>query len=271
MFDSSGAVTDIIMQIDMKTDTKAARSDPMDAQRFDPLRRTNTKTTSPSKTDTSKLTMGQGLCVRTRPVRDAICGIWPDHEVVVVPLSGGHGDEDSQGGSTSRSSTSTSTTDTGVSSLIPDVDMPPSHAQEVDVHDRDDIVVTRTVIRPNPNPNPNNRAPSRKPSRTQMRVARVFSRSPPPSTSHSPSTSLCALPRSNPPSRPTSPVLRALNCFSTSSAYESDVDDTHERGEGGPVLQVIVTQTRERYEDDRAFKEIVGRVYPGPGAVGVAV
>lgn len=35
-----------------------------------------------------------------------------------------------------------------------------------------------------------------------------------------------------------------------------------------PTLQVIVTQTRERYENDRAFKEIVGSVYPRPAAVG---
>lgn len=36
-----------------------------------------------------------------------------------------------------------------------------------------------------------------------------------------------------------------------------------------PVLQVIVTQTRDRYENDRAFKEIVGSVYPGPVAAAV--
>jgi len=29
-----------------------------------------------------------------------------------------------------------------------------------------------------------------------------------------------------------------------------------------PVLQVIVTQTREQYEDDMAFKQIVETVYP---------
>ncbi|KAG1726881.1 uncharacterized protein EDB91DRAFT_54691 [Suillus paluster] len=255
------------MKIDMEV--KPTRYNPMDAQRFDPLRRTNTKTNSPSKIGTLQLTMGQGLCVRTRPVREAVGAVWPDHEVVVVPLAGGDGDEYSEGGSTSRSSTLTSTsasiTNTRASSPAPDIDVPPSHTREVDVHDRDDIVVTRTIIRPNPNPN---RTPSRRPSRTQMTLARVFSRSPPPSASNSPSASIRALPRSNPPSRPTSPVLQALNCFSTSSTFECDVDDTH--GER-PVLQVIVTQTRERYEDDRAFKEIVGSVYPGPAAGAAAV
>ncbi|KAG1726971.1 uncharacterized protein EDB91DRAFT_899583 [Suillus paluster] len=250
------------MGIDMKMDT--ARFDPMDAQRFDPLRR-SMKKTSPSQTGTFKLTMGQGLCIRTRP-RAAVGAVWPDHEVVVVPLSAGDGDLESEGGFASRSSTPTSTptstTDTRVSSPTSGVDVPQSHTQEVD-----GIVVTRTIIRANPNPN---RTPSRRPSRTQMTLTRMFSRSPPPSTSHSPSASLCELPRSNPPSRPTSPVLQALNCFSTSSAFESDVNDMHEREDSlGPVLHVIVTQSRERYEDDRAFKEIVGSVYPGPAAAAV--
>ncbi|KAG0700197.1 hypothetical protein DFH29DRAFT_643066 [Suillus ampliporus] len=280
------------MEIDMEMNH--ARFDPMDAQRFDPLRRTGTvnisfhfltsfkfltsrsppilqKTTSSSAIGTSTLTMGQGLCVRTRPMRTAVGGIWPDHEVVVIPLSGGDMDSESEGVSTcstlTSTSTSTSTTDARASSPAPDVGVPPSHTREVDVYDRDDIVVTRTIIRPNPNPN--HRTPSRTPSRTQLTLARMLSRSPPPSTTHSPSSSTSALPRSNPPSRPTSPVLQVLNCFSTSSAFESDGDDMHERGAGEsrPVLQVIVAQTRERYEDDRAFKEIVGQVYPGPGAV----
>lgn len=245
-----------------------ARYDPMDAQRFDPLLRTSTRHNSLSKTSTEKLTMGQGLCVRTRPcglfsVRASVGGVWPDHEVVVVPLEGGDADSEVSRSST-PSSTSTSTTYTTASSAMPDE--PPSHTQQVDVHERDDVVVTRTIIRPTPNPNRN---PSRMPSRTHMRLPRMFSRSPSPTSS--PSSSLSALPRSNPPSRPTSPVLQALNCFSTSSTFERDEDDVHIIESPRPVLQVIVTQTRERYEDDRAFKEIVGSVYPGPvAAVGNA-
>lgn len=34
------------------------------------------------------------------------------------------------------------------------------------------------------------------------------------------------------------------------------------------VLLVIVKETRERYEDDRAFKEIVGSVLPAAGVRG---
>ncbi|KAG1830784.1 hypothetical protein EV424DRAFT_241169 [Suillus variegatus] len=250
----------------MEMDT--ARYDSMDAQRFHPLLRTSTRPNSLSKTGTEKSTMGQGLCVRTRPcglfpVRASVGGVWPDHEVVVVPLEGG--DAYSEASRSSTPSSSASTTYATASSVMHDV--PPSHAQQVDVYERDDVVVTRTIIRPNPNPTPTpSRNPSRMPSRAQMRIPRIFSRSPSPTTS--PSSSLSALPRSNPPSRPTSPVLQVLNCFSTSSTFERDEDDVHIAESPRPTLQVIVTQTRERYENDRAFKEIVGSVYPRPAAVG---
>ncbi|KAG1868259.1 hypothetical protein DFJ58DRAFT_858713 [Suillus subalutaceus] len=252
----------------MEMDT--ARYDPMDAQRFDPLLRTSARPNSLFKTGTEKSTMGQGLCVRTRPcmlfpVRASVGGVWPDHEVVVVPLEGGDADSEASRSST-PSSSSTSTTYTTASSAMPDV--PPSHTQQVDAYERDDVVVTRTIIRPNPTPNlhPN---PSRMPSRAQMILPRMFSRSPSPTAS--PSSSLSALPRSNPPSRPTSPVLQALNCFNTSSTFERDEDNVHIAESPRPVLQVIVTQTRDRYEDDRAFKEIVGSVYPGPVAAAASV
>lgn len=245
----------------MEMDT--ARYDPMDAQRFDPLLRTSARPNSLSKTGTQKLTMGQGLCVRTRPcvlfpVRASVGGVWPDHEVVVVPLEGGDAYSEASRSST-PSSSSASTTYTTASSSMPDV--PPSHTPQVDVYERDDVVVTRTIIRPNTTPNLH-RNPSSMPSRAQMRLPRMFSRSPSPTAS--PSSSLSVLPWSNPPSHPTSPVLQALNCFSTSSTFERDEDNVHIAESPRPVLQVIVTQTRDRYEDDRAFKEIVGSVYPGP-------
>lgn len=248
------------MHTKMEMDT--SRYDSMDAQRFDPLR-SSTRTNSLPKTGTEKSTMGQGLCVRSRPcalfpVRASIGGVWPDHEVVVVPLEGGGVYSEASRPST-PSSASASTVYTTACSTMPD--MPPSHTQQVDVYGRDDVVVTRTIIRPNPTPS-SHRSPSRMPSRTQMRLPRMFSRSPSPIAS--PSSSLSALPRSNPPSRPTSPVLQALNCFNTSSTFERDEDDVHIAESPRPVLQVIVTQTRDRYEDDRAFKEIVGSVYPGP-------
>jgi hypothetical protein len=59
-------------------------------------------------------------------------------------------------------------------------------------------------------------------------------------------------------------VLQALNCFSTSSAFESDQDDADVQAERDerPAVQVIVTQTREQYEDAMAFKQLVETVYP---------
>jgi len=39
-------------------------------------------------------------------------------------------------------------------------------------------------------------------------------------------------------------------------------------GKERPVLLVIVKETRERYEDDRVFKDIVGSVFPAAGMRG---
>ncbi|KAG1756992.1 hypothetical protein EDB19DRAFT_1344 [Suillus lakei] len=196
--------------MEMEMDT--ARYDPMDAQRFNPLLRTSTSPNSLSKTGTSKLTMGQGLCVRTRPcalfpVRASVGGVWPDHEVVVLPLEGGDGDSEASRSST-PSSASVSTTYTTASSGPPDV--PPSHTQQVDVHERDDVVVTRTIIRPNPTPNPH-RDPSRMPSRAQMRLARMFSRSPSP-TAFSIFLVICITPV-QPPFAPYEPSAPSAQLF----------------------------------------------------------
>ncbi|KAG1719764.1 hypothetical protein EDB19DRAFT_1781574 [Suillus lakei] len=236
-----------------------AHHNPMDAQRFDPLRRTRTRLVSLFKTSTSKLMMGQGLHVRTE--RASMGNAWPDHDVVVDALEGGGSDSEGSCPST-PSSTYTSTTDTQATSPTA-VDVPPSHDQKFDVYDRDGIIVTRTIIRPHPNPH---RDPTRTPSRLQMVLARMFSRSPSP-TIHTLSPS--ALPRSTPASCRTSPVLQALNCFSTSSTFDSDVGNMQVHERKRPVLQVIVMQTRERYEDDMAFKEIVGSVLPAAGVRGL--
>lgn len=215
--------------------------------------------------------MGQGLCVINRPsafpVRDTVGGLWPDHEVVVVPLSG----QDSNSASTSSYSTCTSdaSTDTHASSpvLADFVVVPPSHTE---VPDSDDIVITRTIIRPN-------RTPARRP------ISRVFSssssgssphtvpvtrvaRSLPPSThaARSAPSSRVASPTPSHSSRHMSPVLQVLNCFSASSAFESDQDnaDVQVERDERPAVQVIVTQTREQYEDAIAFKQLVETVYP---------
>lgn len=226
----------------------AARYNPLDAQRFDPLRRTRIRLASLFNTDTSKLMMRQGLGVRTE--RASMGDMWPDHEVVVDPFEGEGSDLEGS------CSSPPSTTDTCTTSPAP-----------IDVYDHDDIVVTRTIIRPNPNPH---RGPTRKPSRMQMVLTWMFSRLPSPTSTHSPcsSSSSSALHRSTPPSRSKSLVLQALNCFSTSSAFDSDEDDMEMHRMDRPVLLVIVKQTRERYEDDRAFKEIVGSVCPAAGVRG---
>ncbi|KAG2037020.1 hypothetical protein BDR03DRAFT_982568 [Suillus americanus] len=231
----------------MKMEMGPARHNPLDAQRFDPLPRTRTRLVSLFNTGTLKLT-GQGLCVRTE--RASVCDMWPDNEVVVDPFEGG--DSDPEG--SCPSPPLTSTTDTCATSATP-----------VDEYDHDDIVVTRTIIRPDPH-----RGPTRMLSRSRMVLTRMFSCSPSPTNTYSPSpySSSSASPRFSPLSRSTSLVLRALNCFSTSSAFDSDADDTKIHRRKRPVLLVIVKETRERYEDDRAFKEIVGSVFPAAGVRG---
>lgn len=223
------------------------RYNPLDAQRFDLLRRTRTRLVSLCNTSTSKLITGQGPCVRTERARD----VWLDHKAVDT-LEGGGSDLE---GSCS-SCTSTATVDTRATSPTP-----------VDVYGHDDIVVTRTIIHPNPNPH---RGTARTPSRMQV-LTRMFSRWPSPARTYFPSQpSSSVRPRSTPISRFTSRVLRALNCFSTSSAFESDVDDIEMHRRKRPVLLVIVKETKERYEDDRAFKDIVASVCPAAGVRGGA-
>ncbi|KAJ8586450.1 hypothetical protein M405DRAFT_864567 [Rhizopogon salebrosus TDB-379] len=247
-----------------------ARYKAMDAQRFDPMRRTRSNLSS--KIGISKLTMGQGLSVINQPsafpVRETVGGIWSDHDVVVVPLSGQYSDSTT---STSCSSASTSDTPTNTHAPSPTVVdfvvVPPSHTP-VDVHEREDLIITRTIIRPN-------RTPAATP------IARVFSSTssaslprPAPTSrvarsapsSHAvpsaPSSRVASPTPSRSSSRPTSPVLQALNCFSISSAFESDRADVSAEQDEQPTLHVIVTQTREQYEDDKAFKQIVETVYP---------
>ncbi|KAG1723394.1 hypothetical protein EDB19DRAFT_1952898 [Suillus lakei] len=245
-----------------------AHHNPLDAQHFDPLRRTCTRLVLFFKTGSSKLMMEKGLCLRTERV-----SVWLDHDAVVHPLEGGGSNSEGScpstpSSSSSSSSSSISTTDACTTSPTL-VDMPPSRTQQFNVYGRDDMVVTCTIIRPNPNSHHN---PTCTPSRMRMVLARIFSRSSSPTTTHppSPSSSSSALPRSTPPSRPTNQVLQALNCFSTSSTFDNNVDgmQVHERKR--PVFQVIVVQTRERYEDDMAFKEIVGSVLPAAGVRGRA-
>ncbi|KAG2109375.1 uncharacterized protein F5147DRAFT_693055 [Suillus discolor] len=214
--------------IDMETGP--ARYNPMDAQRFDPLRRTNMRLVSLFKTGSSHL-MRQDPCIRTE--KTSASDAWPNHKVGSRP----------------------SLTDTCSTSATP-----------VDVYHPADIVVTRTIIRPNPNPH---RRPTRMLSRTQMVFKRMFSRAPSPASTYSfsPSSPSSASTRSTPPSRFKGLVL---NCFSASSAFDSKADDMQMHRRERPVLLAIVKETRERYEDDQAFKEIVGSVIPAAGVRGGA-
>ncbi|KAG1758677.1 hypothetical protein EDD22DRAFT_184067 [Suillus occidentalis] len=226
------------------------RFNPLDAQRFDPLRRTRTRLVSIFNTSASKLITGQGPCVRTERARD----LWLDHNAV-DPFDEGEG-SDLEESCSSPSCTSTSIVDTRANSPIP-----------VDVYGHDDII-TRTIIRPNRN---FHRGPAHTPSRIQMVLTRMSSRWPSATSTYFPSqSSLSVRPRSSPPSRSMSLVLRALNSFSTSSAFGSDVDDVEMHRRKRPVLLVIVEETKERYEDDRAFKEIVASVCPTAGVRGGA-
>lgn len=216
----------------------SACHNPLDAQRFDPLRRTRIRLVSLFSTSTTRLMMRQGLCARTN--RPDVDGMGLDHEVL-VDLFEGEG-SDLEGSCTY--SPSTSTTDTCATS--------PTRVDPID------IVVTRTIIRPDSKPR------RRTPCRTQMILRRMFSRLPPPTNTHLPSPP--ASPRSTP--RFTSLVLRALNCLNTSPAFDSDKDEMGKHKKRNAVLLVIVKETRERYEDDRAFKEIVGSVLPAAGVRG---
>lgn len=154
--------------------------------------------------------------------------------------------------STSESTTSASSTSTYFSTSSPTPESgsaesgletspsgsPSMGSSQVDTFDREDLIVTRTIIRPT----------------TQSTIRGMFSR---------PSSPMFSRPTS-PLSRPNTPVFQALNCFRPST-FERDVDGIRtERGVGvtQPVLQVIVTQTREQYEQDLAFKDVVQEVYP---------
>ncbi|KIK40951.1 hypothetical protein CY34DRAFT_238038 [Suillus luteus UH-Slu-Lm8-n1] len=212
-----------------------AHYNPLDAQHSDPLLRTRTGPVSLFNTSASKLITGQGPCVRTERARAR--DVWLDHNAI-DPLEGGSSDSD---GSCSFH-TCTSAVDTRATSPMP--------------YGHDDIVVTRTIFRPNPIPD---RGPTRTPSRMQTALTRIFSRWPSPTrTDFSSPSSSSMRPQSTPAWR-SKRLARALNCFSPSSAItiERDADDTEMHKRKRPVLIVVVKETKERYEDDRAFKEIV--------------
>ncbi|KAH0829053.1 hypothetical protein J3R83DRAFT_2510 [Lanmaoa asiatica] len=232
-----------------------ARYEAMDYQRFDPMRRKKTLSSIP--VISTKGDMGQFLRRLSQPElppSGVVGGIWSDHELVLVPLDvSSHRDSIVSGlaaslssASTSESTASMSLSSTASSSYFTTpsptaesgLETSPSGTHQVDTFDREDLIITRTIIRPF----------------TQSPIRGMFSR---------PSSPMVSRPTS-PLSRPTTPVFQALNCFRP-SAFEREVDDMQtERATAAtqPVLQVIVTQTREQYEQDLAFKEVVQEVYP---------
>ncbi|KAG8220448.1 hypothetical protein J3R82DRAFT_3142 [Butyriboletus roseoflavus] len=235
-----------------------ARYQPMDEQRFDPMRR---KKTLSSLVITST-DMGQILrrCSQPElPPTGVVGGVWSDHELVLVPLEvSSHRDSVGSALAESVSSTSisesTASASSSTSSSTYFTTPSPTHengleaspsgssttpgTRQVDTFDREDLIITRTIIRPT----------------AQSTIRSMFSR---------PSSPMVSRPTS-PLSRPNTPVFQALNCFRP-NAFEREVDDIQaERAivATQPVLQVIVTQTREQYEQDLAFKEAVQEVYP---------
>lgn len=192
------------------------------------------------------------------PPSGVVGGIWSDHELILVPLEvSSH--RDSFGSALAESVSSPSTSESTLSassstsastyfttpsptaesgSEIPPSGTPTPGTHQVDTFDREDLIITRTIIRP----------------AAQSSIRGMFSR---------PSSPVVTRPTS-PLSRPNTPVFRALNCFRPST-FEREVDDIQMEREmvaTQPVLQVIVTQTREQYEQDLAFKEVVQEVYP---------
>lgn len=224
----------------------AARYVAMDAQRFDPMRRINK---CHFIQNTRKAKMGQVLrkSLHLGTQRDdAVGGIWEDHELVFVPIAAHSPTEtftctDSESGASNSSSSASSYTTASLSSSVGErtisTSQPCSHHAEV--YDRDDLVITRTIIRPVP----------------ESPITSLFTRSSSPTPSRLTSLFFRSL----------SPILNALNCLSASAfAQEFDEDKVKEPEQPArkPVLQVIVTQTREQYEHDMAFKEAVQEIYP---------
>ncbi|KAF9237871.1 hypothetical protein BU15DRAFT_48223 [Melanogaster broomeanus] len=252
----------------------SSRYEAMDAQRFDHMRRKVSSCQQHLLPRDSILFsetpfqprysfMGQLVCKASQPElppTEAVGGIWSDHELVLVPIdvtpprdlvastfsdSVSDSSSDSSSASLSSSQQSSSSSYFTTPSPIAENDLGssfPASSRQVDTFDREDLIITRTIIRPAP----------------QSPIMGLFTR---------PSSPIASRPRS-PFSRPISPVLQALNCFST-TAFEQDLDNIQIERAKQParqqVLQVIVTQTRQQYEQDMAFKELIQEVYPEAG------
>lgn len=221
----------------------------MDAQRFDPMRRT--KKPLNFAVVTGNEDMGQTLSKFLRAstqMDDAVGGLWEDHELVFVPLElcypAGTLIPSALGSSSVSSSSSESTTPTTASyptsassSFNSDgaTSTTPPSSLHVEKHERDSLVITRTLLRPKP----------------QSMGADI-----------SPQPPNLISPRSSPRlMRPLNSVFKAFSCIS-GRTFDDLPARKPEHQARQPVLQVIVTQTREQYEHDMAFKEAAQEIYP---------
>lgn len=220
----------------------------MDAQRFDPMRRT--KKPLNFAVVTGNEDMGQTLSKLLRAstqMDDAVGGLWEDHELVFVPLElcypAGTWIPSALGSNSVSSSSSDSATSTtasyatSASSFNGDdtsSTTPPS-SRHIEEHERDNLVITRTVLRPKPQSTGadiSSQPPSLISTRSSLRIM-----------------------------RPLTLVFKAFSCISGRTFVDLPARKPEHQARQ-PVLQVIVTQTREQYEHDMAFKEAVQEIYP---------
>ncbi|EGO26368.1 hypothetical protein SERLADRAFT_414435 [Serpula lacrymans var. lacrymans S7.9] len=211
----------------------------MDAQRFDPSRQHTMQLVTnfdfPLKRNMGLVFSATTQDAQPNSVNDRVGGIWHDYDSVPVDLV-------SAGSSTLASSQSDTTTDSSLaftfsssdsspvsSSLTLDEEQNSSDVQRIDVFDRDDFIITRTVIMPTP--------------KTPLLAHLPFSR---PTSPFSRPTS--------PFSRQASPFVNALNCFDTSNAFEEDVGfgqtERYKDFNGCGGIEVVVTQTHEQFREE---------------------
>ncbi|KAH7906628.1 hypothetical protein BJ138DRAFT_1129771 [Hygrophoropsis aurantiaca] len=243
-----------------------------------PLQKSNTDLPALAAT---KITMGQALCMLSNSpavsepsspsesADDRVGGLWDDHEMVVVPIAvrasassmeASSFEEDSSSSSTSSPSSYHSYAESSPPSSIADDEPIASSCRQIDVYDRQDLIITRTIIRPAP----------------VSPISGIFSR---------PSSPLPTSRPSNP--IPLSPLFQSLNCFNNSSAFEEELDFLQDRQparlmrkdsprqrvhskanpeSARPALKIVVTQTQTRfdYEQDMAFKQDVQELLNRP-------
>lgn len=214
---------------------------PMDAQRFDLMQAPKMRVSS---TTVARRHNIEGIMwpPTTTQLDQTVGGIWEDHDFVIVPIEPDLMPENSEPQSHSPSPTSTASScwTSASSSIGGDTMMTtPACSFHTQVFDKDDFVITRTIIRPAP---------------TSF-VKGFFT------------LSSIHIPRRSPNVllRPLGRVFSRLNCVGA-TAFRQDLHGGRTKAPHQalrrPVLHVIVTQTREQWEQDMAFKKAVQEIYP---------